>query len=169
MFAIDYMSLAVATSLIALFVVPLYLHIRKTNRAKARAIKRLEGFAASQGLVFSDTEIWRNRYFLGLDRSKNILIYTNNLKESAPICIELGSILRVSMIERYHEVVTKVEKRKVFDSIELHLITQDGRVAYRLEVYDGNRYSDLDGEAVLGRKWEQLLQQLHKSPNPSGN
>lgn len=158
MFAIDYMSLAVATTLIALFVAPLYLHIRKTNRAKAKAVKRLESFAASQGLVFSDTDIWRNRYFLGLDRNKNTLVYTDNMAESAPICIDLASIHRVRMVGRFHEVVSNVEKRKVFDAIELQLIDQDERLAHRLEVYDGDRYSDLDGEAVLAKKWEILLQ-----------
>ncbi|WP_035805644.1 hypothetical protein [Lunatimonas lonarensis] len=163
MFTIDYVSLAIAAVLIALFITPLYLHVRKTNRSKADALRRLHDFASSKGWLLTNSEIWRNRYFIGLDEMNLGLVYSNDIGDHSAIAVPLSEIQRVRVIERSHRVSINTEKRKVIDAIDLQLIGKDGNVLHELEIYDGNRYSDLDGESVLVGKWEGMLKKVFES------
>lgn len=166
MISIDYMSLAMALVVIVLFVTPLYLHVQRTKKKKANALQRLEEFSGTHGWKLTEYEIWRSRYFLGIDAVNLGLVYIEEIAAGTPISVDLREIDRVRMIERSHEIVSSTEKRKIIDAIELQLIGSNGQVAHRLEVYDGDRYSDLDGEAVLAKKWEtqisKLLKESHK-------
>lgn len=162
MLSIDYMSLSLALVVIVLFVTPLYVHVRRTKQKKANALQRLEEFSGTQGWKLTEYEIWRSRYFLGIDAAKRGLVYIENIVDGTPIAVDLGEIERVRLVERSHEVGSSAEKRKIIDAIELQLIGSNGQVAHRLEVYDGERYSDLDGEAVLAKKWETHIRRLLK-------
>ncbi|MFC4872814.1 hypothetical protein [Negadavirga shengliensis] len=160
MFDIDIISLSIAVILIAAFILPLYLHISKAKKRETRATKLLEDFAKSQGLEIQVKDLWRSRYFVGLDRNKAKLLYSDDIALSSPVLIDLYTISRVKIGEVSHKVVNQVESRKVIDRLDLILLDKNGDTANVLEFYDGNRFSDLNGETILIKKWETYLEDI---------
>lgn len=163
MFDIDIISLTIAVILIAAFILPLYLHISKVKNREVRATKLLEDFAKSQELEIQVKDLWRSKYFIGLDRNKAKLLYSDDIALSSPVVIDLRTITRVKIAEVSHKVVNQLESRKIIDRLDMVLLDKSGNTANILEFYDGNRFSDLNGETILIKKWESYLEDVtHK-------
>ncbi|MEX2566337.1 MAG: hypothetical protein WD431_10370, partial [Cyclobacteriaceae bacterium] len=76
MFDLDIITLSIAMVSIAAFILPFYLSHRKAKNRVAVAKKQLADFARNQGIQIQVDDLWRNQYYIGLDREKGKLIYS---------------------------------------------------------------------------------------------
>lgn len=157
MFDIDLISFSFAVLLIAAFVLPFYVHARKIKLSERNAFSVRNSYTASQGLHLHDQDSWRNQYFIGIDRERAVVVYSSDVQAGTYSCIHLQEVRRASVSEVSHQVADGKKSRKELDRLDLKLIDYQDRIAYTLEFYDGERYSDLVGEAVLIKKWEELV------------
>ncbi len=163
MFDIDITTLVISAAALIAFILPFYFAGRNVNKKKALAMKQIADFAKSQNLTFSIQDIWRNQYFIGLDTTKGVLIYCENLSNTSPVVIELKKINHVTIDETAHVVTNMTNSNKVVDKLSLFIFDNRNRIVQDLEFYDGDRYSDLNGEAVLIKKWEILIREQIKN------
>lgn len=166
MFDIDIITLAISAVAMIAFALPFYFASRKINKKKVLALKQIEDFIQSQNLTIQIRDIWRNQYFIGLDTVKGVLVYCEHLDNSSPVLIDLKKINQVAIEEAAHVVGNMTNSHKVLDKLTLSMTDEHNRKIQGLEFYDGDKYSDLNGEAVLIKKWELLIREQvtsHKS------
>lgn len=157
---IDFVSLGISLVLIIAFIAPIYINIRKNHRVLQAGLFNVQNFARQQRLKLDEQAIWRNRYFIELDKTKKSLIFTNDMRQTLPIMVDIPSIRGVKILENFHYVKQNGQKTKVIDNLWLQLFTSDGLPAYSMEFYDGNLYSDLQGEAVMAKEWKNRVEDL---------
>jgi len=159
MFEVDYITIGFAVVLTLAFMAPLYLNHRKNKKILAEKNQFFANLAKEKGLHFSQKEIWRNRYMLGLDTDLRKLVYVHF--EEVPVVVEiaLDQIQSIEIHEKTHEIGSGKEKNKVIDNLDLifHLKTSQGK-KITLEFYDAEKFSDMNGELPVIRNWQSLLQ-----------
>ena len=161
---IDFVSLSISIMLILAFMAPIYVHVRNSNLKVANALMELDLFAQRHELQLGKKTHWRKRYFIGLDNYHCKLLFTTDMSQSSPIILDLNQVDRIVLDERFHFVSTTSEKTRILDSVYLQLVGKDGQVLLPLEFYDGNKFSDLMGEAVLAREWKKALEEVLTFP-----
>jgi hypothetical protein len=165
LFDIDIVSFSIAVILIIAFIIPFYWYSRKSRIKELKAIKCLGEYAMNLDLEMHLTEFWRSHYFIGLDRNKGKVIYADNLLSPSPVIIDLRNIKKVKVEEASRKIVTPKETRKVIDKLELNFVGENNKTVMKIEFYDGDKFSDLNGESVLIKKWEAVLQSVIDSKN----
>ncbi len=164
---IDFISLGVSIVLIMAFIAPIYFHIRQSNLQMSRALAEIEKFAHSHGLNLNRMENWRKRYVIGLDSINAKLIYTSEMSTIPPSLLDLEEVAQILLEEHFHHAhINKEEKTKVLDSVYLLLLGIEGQELHRLEFYDGNKFSDLSGEAMLAKQWKKSIEEAIGAANP---
>lgn len=155
---LDYITMAFVVALVAAFAMPFILHSRKNNKKKSRAKKQLMDFANSHGLSLTTMEFWRNNYFIGLDPVKAQLVYSNDIAGNSTQIIRLREVRDVEVHESSRKVKHQGETNKIIDRLELILNSDIPGKRWVLEVYDGERFSDVAGEPVLIKIWNNRIQ-----------
>lgn len=155
---LDYITMAFVVVLMTAFALPFIIHSRKNTKKKALAKKRLLDFASNNGLSLCTMEFWRNSYFMGLDQVKAQLVYSNDINSNSPQLINLREVREVQV----HELSRKIKQNggtdKVIDRLELILIGDLPEKRWILEVFEGDRFSDVAGEPVLIKTWKDRIQ-----------
>ncbi len=122
-------------------------------------MEKLSGAALSQNSKIDLQETWRHEYAIGIDSSKKILFYHQDSLEGSPKSIELRDFRKVSVSKKLLELKSGGSAKPVLDQITLELLPKDSKkAAIHLELYDGEKYSDLLGETLLAEKWAELIQ-----------
>lgn len=159
MFEIDYITIGFAVVLSLAFMAPLYLNHRKNKKIAEAKNQFLADLAKEKGLHFSQKEFWRNRYMMALDTNLKKLVYVHFEEVPAVIEIELDQVQSIEIHEKNHEIGGEKEKRKIIDNLDLTFYmghSQKNQIT--LEFYDAEKFSDMNGELPLIRRWQSLLQ-----------
>ncbi|NHE59813.1 hypothetical protein [Cyclobacterium plantarum] len=166
MFDLDIITLSMAMVAIIAFIMPFYINNKKVKAKVALAEKLLADFAKNQQLNIQVKDLWRNKYFIGIDPQKGKLIYSEDINSCLPVLIDLHLIGHVRIKEESHKVVSPTSTRKVIDKLELSFYSEKAELFHNIEFYDGEKFSDLLGETILIKKWENeimaCMQQLTK-------
>ncbi|WP_165389786.1 hypothetical protein [Cecembia calidifontis] len=155
MFDIDITTLAVSAVLTIAFIAPFYWNYRKMSQKEKKLDQLIQNLKASKGINLSVKDYWNNQYFIGLDPTKKILVYSSNIHDQDPLILDLNQVKGIKMEEKHHEF----NKRKIVDELNL-IVHPIHKAAFPIEFYDGEKFSSLDTEPVLIKKWEKLLKPL---------
>ncbi|GAB3647103.1 hypothetical protein GCM10028791_08480 [Echinicola sediminis] len=120
--------------------------------------------ASARGLNLNKIEFWRNQYFLGLDQENHHLVYSGDISSGSPLLIDLREVRNVQLHEESRTLHHHGEKNKVIDRLELILNGEIPGKRWVLEVFDGERFSDLAGEPVLIKVWKEHIENAIKKP-----
>lgn len=161
MFEIDYIGLIVSMVLLAAFIAPIYLNVRKNNKKKQALVNQMNSLALENGLKLQDIDSWRDKYIIGLDPAAKKLIYIFDDHVQEVKIIDLTKVQSVGIHAKDHSVGTGKDSYKVMDLLELQLCFHGGHsVSTTLGFYDGEMHSDLQNEYPVIKKWQQLLLDL---------
>ncbi|PSK99272.1 hypothetical protein [Cecembia rubra] len=157
MFDIDITTLVIAGLFTAAFIAPLYWNYRKMSQKEKKAEQLIQSLKASKGLFLSEKDYWNNQYFIGIDPVKKVLVYSENIHIHEPMIVDLNQMKGIKMEEKSHEF----NKRKIVDELTL-MVHPLQKAPIPLEFYDADKFSSLDAEPVLIKKWESLIRPLLK-------
>lgn len=160
MLDIDPVSLGISLTALLAFVWPLYYYSRKQKLKLESQKKFLEKIRQSSNLQFDQRDHWRGLYGMGLDikNKKLIYVYYGNPQEIKTIDLQMAHRIFIQKTE--HELSNGKEKKQILDHLAIQIECSDK--THILEIYDSNRFSDLDGEWPLAKKWENILRPLVK-------
>lgn len=158
MFEIDYIGLMVSMVLLAAFMMPIYLNVKKNNKKKKALVTEINKLALENGILLQNIDSWRNSYIIGLDPVKKKLIYISDHSEQNVNIIDLSNLESVGVHSKNHQVGSGNESYKITDLLELQLHFKGGKNnSICLGFYDCDLHSDLQNEYPLIKKWHQLL------------
>ena len=156
MFEIDYIGLIVSMVLMAAFIAPIYLNVRKNNKKLRDLLRTFDQLALEKGLVIQEKDNWRNRYIIGLDPVAKKLLYLCDSGERQVIVVDLQQLQLVKLHEQSHQVGKGKDSYQIADLLVLQLYLQN-QATISLTYYDGDQFSDLHNEKPLILKWQKLL------------
>lgn len=160
MIEIDIPTLVVSSVILLGVITPFILYTIKSKKAKAEFFKKFEEFAAGLNLKVDKREDWRNRYILGLDSTKNVLIYYQTGEKEDKTEVQLRDVLHVNVYQSYLENEKSNGSSKILDQLTLQIhFKNPGKNILNLEIYKSEYYTDLLGETVLASKWAELINQ----------
>lgn len=166
MFDFDSITLLIAIVSMIAFAFPFVIYSKKITKENIQKSTKLEEFIKSQQLNVTVKELWRDRYFVGMDLHQRKLVYVQNLQEFQPIVIQLDDINHVAKHEASRMLGSGKNQRKIIDELHLQLVGKSGKLKASLEIYNGEIFSDLSGEPVLIEKLENILKShIHKFQN----
>jgi len=154
MIQIDYIGLGIAVFLILAFAAPLIFHVLKNKKLKKGMLVDFAIQFHTKGLEAGVIETWRNRYMLGLDKGDFRLLYWNSFDNELKEVL-LQEVMEIDIHLGYHEA----RKEKVTDLILLVFHMTGSQEKISLEIYNGSRFSDLQGEYPLANKWKGFLRE----------
>jgi len=144
--------------LLAAFMTPIYLNVRKNNKKKKALDNELKFIALENGLKLSHIDSWRNVYTIGMDPVAKKLIYISDKPDHKVLILDLSHLQSVGIHVKDHVIGSGKNISKVTDLLELQLYFSKGnQSATSLLFYDGDLHSDLQDEYPLIQKWHQLL------------
>lgn len=160
MIAIEPISLGIAMVLSAAFVFPIYNHSRKNKLAQQKKLNVLKEIGAKEGYNWDTIEYWRNEYLIALDKNKKVLAYSQT-SATEPVLLNLKNYPLISMSEIS---VPKENGGQRIDALYLRLQGNGTRSKeILLEFYHADKFSDLNGELPLVKKWESICKETAKS------
>lgn len=157
MFDIDITTLGISAIFTAAFIAPFYLNYRKMSQKEKKVGQLIQNLSADKGLNLSEKDYWNSQYFIGLDPVKKVLVYSENIHIHEPMIVDLNQMKVIKVEEKSHEF----NKRKIVDELTL-MVHPLQKAAFPLEFYDAEKFSSLDAEPVLIKKWESLIKPLLK-------
>lgn len=157
MLDIDITTLAISAIFTVAFITPLYWNYRKMIQKEKIAEKLIQSLKANEKLDLSEKDFWNGQYFIGLDPVKKVLVYSENIHIHEPMILDLNQMKGIKMEEKSHEF----NKRKIVDELAL-MVHPLQKAAFPLEFYDAEKFSSMDAEPVLIKKWESLIKPLLK-------
>lgn len=159
MIDIEPVTLVFSFVLFGAFTVPFIYHSQQNKKKESKLLEKLLSAAKTQDGKIDLQETWRHEYAIGLDSSKKILFYHQNSLEDSPLSIDLRNIKKVSVSKKLLEFKSGSTAKSILDQVSLELLPKDSKKAsIHLELYDGEKYSDLLGETLLAEKWAELIQ-----------
>ena len=157
MFDIEPVTLVFSFVLFGAFTVPFIYHSQKNRQKESKIFEKLLESALSQDSRIDTKESWRFEYALGLDSQKGILYYYQNSSEGSPFTFKLQEFKKISVAKKNLEFQSGTATKSVLDKIDLELTPKDPKKGViLLELYDGEKYSDLLGETLIAEKWADL-------------
>lgn len=162
MFDIDIISMLIAVVAILAFIAPFYIQYLKVKKTKLRKVSELNKFLEENSLQINSFDFWRSFYYVGIDSSQMKLVYAKGAERFSNDIIDLKDINYAKIRESSRVLGEKESKRKVIDELTLELVDASGNVRHMLEFYDGEKYSDLLGETVLVKKWQDQVNAVIK-------
>lgn len=161
MLEIDPVVLGMACILSIAFCIPFVYQIQKNKKKLKKLNTELQSIADISGACPDVVEIWRHRYALGLDSSRSILVYLQSEPNRIEHNLDLKQYKKVNLVKTFQRTEDKKNLSKLPDYIGLELIPKSADLkAIAVEFYDGNEFSDLQGETVLAEKWAGTLNSL---------
>lgn len=162
---LDTSLLAIVIILMMAFAAPLIINSRKNRLKESKAKQRILEHAHQHDLSINTMEFWRKHYFIGLDQTKGQLIYVADIESAAPLIIDLWELRKVRIQETSHQVKNQGASCKVIDHIDMVLEGEVPGKTWTLEVYDGDRFSNLVSEPVIAKVWQERIQQTINHPS----
>ena len=157
MIDIEPVTLVFSFVLFGAFTAPFIYHSQKNKKKESKLLEKLLEAALSLDSRIDTQESWRYEYALGLDSKKGILYYHQNSLEGSPFSFDLKDFKRVSVSKKMREFQSGTTTKSVLDYISLELVPKDPKKSIvNLELYDGDKYSDLLGETLIADKWAEL-------------
>lgn len=170
MFEIDIPSMLIAAAAILAFIAPFYIQYLRVKKTRLRKALTLNKFLEENSLRINDFDFWRGFYYMGIDSSQMKLVYATGSEQFSNDIIDLNDINYAKIRDSSRILGEKESKRKVIDQLTLELIDASENVRHIIEFYDGEKYSDLLGETVLAKKWQdQVNSVLKKSRGSNSN
>lgn len=161
MLEIDPVIVIMSSILTIAFCLPFAYQMRKNKNKEVLIKAELNTLAESLGAKPEITECWRQRYAIGLDSSLGVLLYLQQEPKHVAQTLDLKNFKKVNITKIFEETSGKAHLHKLPEYIGLNLIpksSDDENVV--LEFYDGEEFSDLQGESVMAEKWAALLNNL---------
>jgi hypothetical protein len=159
MIDIEPISLGIALVLSAAFVFPIFNHSRKIKLAQQKKLNTLLEMGIKEGYIWNTMDFWRNEYLIAVDKQKKVMAYYQSTSKE-PILVDLNKYKMISIVE------VETPKEKGASRIhELHLKFQSNDPlckAILLEFYNAEKFSDLNGEFPLVKKWEAICKETAK-------
>lgn len=162
---IEPVSLGISLLAIIAFIAPLLYHSNQQKRQGT--IYRQQFFQAAQaeGLYLHQFDFWRGPYAIGLDKTKQMIMYASSASPMHLIQIPISEIKEASIIKSSHFAGVGREKAEVIDRLEIQVIFRNpGNTDIRLCFFDGENHSDLLGEGPLAKRWMQIINAQLTSP-----
>jgi hypothetical protein len=158
MYDIDASTLIVSILFTIAISSPFVYHVFKNKKHRKILMDNFQNFAKTIGVNPSQIENWRNIYFLGYDPNAKIVVYLNGGSNPEQTFINLHEVAKISIQEKTHLVESGVEKRNVLDYLGIQFNFKDHYKSEKLiEIYNSELFSGQDGEAVMAKKWVELL------------
>ncbi len=163
MIDIDIPTLAVSSVLLLGVVAPFVTYSIKSNKAKKKFLGGFSDLASQLNLKVDIQEDWRNRYVLGLDSSKKVLVYYHAGQETEKQEISLREVSQAVLHQSYLNGDTP-NNNKTLDQLMLQIHFKDpAKRNLSLEIYKHENFTDLLGETMLAAKWaDHITQNLQK-------
>jgi hypothetical protein len=139
------------------FAAPFYYNARKSKKNREFQVQVFQQNALEKRLNIVNQDSWRERYFIGLDSAKRKVLYIHFQEVPTIIEIDLSKVISIELHEKSHEVGSGNGKRKITDNLDLIFHFKNKESSESLEFYDGEKYSDMEGEIPLTRTWCSLL------------
>lgn len=164
MFDIDMPTFVVASLFIGAVVAIFLYYSLKSKKARKEFYSKFNHFISGLNLNPEMKEDWRNRYILGLDHNKKMLVYCNFGENEQKIAVALPDVSKVSVSETFQELENGANARKILNQLDLKIqFKNPGKEALSLLIYSAEEYSDLLGETVLAANWaSEINKQLTK-------
>lgn len=164
MFDIEPISLVISMVIMLLFSTPFVIFKRKQSK-KIKAQKLfLDQWQNKAGLKFDQSDDWRDRYFIGLDSERKVLVYVIFDAENTVHQIDLSKASDVKVLKMEREVKVEGKTTNVIDSLSLKIdLMGEKEAAKILEFYDSDLFSDNLGELPLIQKWQEKLKAILKN------
>lgn len=158
MFDIDASTLVVSLFFFAAIGSPFIYYSMKNKKQQKLQTAAFHTFSKSIGVNPTQIEHWRNQYFLGYDPVAKTVVYLNGGSNTEQVFINLGEVKKISIQEKAHLVESGVEKRNVLDYLGIQFNFKDHCKPEKLiEIYNSELFTGQDGEAVIAKKWVELL------------
>lgn len=141
--------------MVAAFVLPIAVNKRRTRKQEQSGRDRILGFARDNNLSLDHAEVWRNRYFLGLDSASGKLVYSGDIHGEVHAVLDLGEARSAGIHEDSRRVGR--DNSKVIDRLFLELHMRHGRGNGRVLLYDGDVHTSLQGELDFLEKWKERI------------
>lgn len=158
MIDIDIPTLAVSSVILLGVVTPFISYSIKRKKAKAKFLAIFSEFTNGLNLTVDFQEDWRNRYILGIDKTKKVLVYFQDGESQDKRRIELSEVSRAVVHQSHLESDTSTKKTLAQVTLQLYL-KNPSKKPLELEIYHYDHYSDLLGETILAAKWSELINQ----------
>ncbi|MFD2202452.1 hypothetical protein [Shivajiella indica] len=160
MFDIEPVSLGVSILLVIGFIAPLYIYKRKQSKKASYQKNLFNETEKTLGLTCDVKDFWRDYYAIGLDSDHKMLVYIKFEQESLPQVFDLRNYDSITQIQRHEEIKTGNIRKEITNFIGLKLNVQNSNQKETiLEFYDGDLFSDHQGEGPLAAKWKDLIKQ----------
>lgn len=117
------------------------------------------------GLECDLKDFWRDYYAIGLDSEKRILVYIKFDAEPEIQVTDLKDCVLVSQHQQKEEIQNGNRCWEFINYLGLKLnVQKNHQQEIHLEFYNGDLFSDHQGEGPLVLKWKELIaQQLKKT------
>lgn len=161
---IDFITIALVILLTFALAIPLIINGNKNKRLQRSAKKRFTEFAQRQGFSLSVLEFWRNHYFIGLDEQNLQLFYADGLQVESPQIIDLKHVHHVTIRENCRLLKRQGGSTKIIDRLALELDQSGNHSKKTLEIFDGERFSNIVNEPVLAKVWKERIQASISQP-----
>jgi hypothetical protein len=164
MFDIEPISLVISLVLILLFSTPFVIFKRKQSQKIKTQKLFLEQLQNKAGLKFDQSDDWRDRYFIGLDSERKVLVYAIFDAENTVHQIDLSKATDVKVLKMEREAKVEGKSINVIDSLNLKIELMGEKAETKiLEFYDSELFSDNLGEWPLIQKWQENLKGILKN------
>jgi len=157
MISIDPVTAMLSLVLFGAFTVPFIYHHQKNKKKQKQISQKIQQAGIGTHTKPDQLEIWRHHYAIGLDTFSKVLFYLQEGETNATYCIPLAEIKKVSAIKKTKEIGEPKKSIIDFVGLELQYISPSQK-SLVLEIYDGDKFSDLMGETVLAEKWATTIQ-----------
>lgn len=165
MFDFDSITLIISMVCLFAFAIPFIIYSRKANSQNSQKKAKLDDFLRTNQFNLTVEETWRDRYFLGIDPEKRVLVFVENLNAFEPQVFKLDEVYHVIKHEASRMIGAGKNQRKIVDELHLQLMGKSGKFITSIEVYNGEVFSDLAGEPVLIQKLEALIKKYIMTRN----
>lgn len=160
MFDIEPVSLGISIFLLLGLITPIYLN-KRTQSKKISLQKRVfQQKEKDFGIQCLEKDFWRSYYALGLDLDKKKLLYIKFDSTTEIHELDLKNYTHVSKFQQNEKINNGGINREIPYKIGIKLVSQkSNHPEIHLEFYNGDLFSDHQGEEPLAAKWEELIAQ----------
>lgn len=160
MFDIEPVSLGISVFLLLGFLSPLIVYKIKQSK-KANYLKDIFNQSEREfGLKCDQKDFWRDYYAIGLDTDKKMMLYIKFDTKPEILNMDLKNCSQISLIQKTEVFKQENKNREIihYRGLKLNFPTNNHH-EINLEFYNGDLFSDLQGEGPLVLKWKELIAQ----------
>jgi len=156
-------SLIIGIVLVLLFVVPIYFLSRKSSNKDKKMLAYFKNQAEQNGLNVSQTEIWNNSYYIGIDQEAGKLFYLKKIEENEEkVLIGLREIEKCRVDNIFRTIKEGKYSTNITDRIDLKIKLNNSNGSEKtIEFYNahGTGHLILSDQLHLAEKWAKIINQ----------